>query len=352
MKYYEKIDGLRFVAIFFVLIEHFATIIGSHMSAGYYGVNLFFVISGFLITSILLKPNEKTFGVNYKNFIGRRTLRIFPIYYLTILILWLVHLDIVREKLIWFLTYTFNYAWIIYNLPITPVSHFWSLGVEEQFYLFWPLIVLTLKRKHKLLTIVILAIIVIGYCQQIFNIFPSLSPYNGYGLLTNASSLGLGALGAVLSIQHALSDRLFKNKIFECLMFLILISSLVLSYELKYVVLGLCSFYLVVKAAKYDFYVKPINQLLKNKQIVHIGTLSYGIYVYHVPISHYFTLYIFNPIWTNIDFNALGRFGKVQWHSWIIKFPLYSLLSYWVASFSYKYIETPILKLKDRFFKY
>lgn len=352
MKYYEKIDGLRFVAIFFVLIEHFASIIGTHMSAGYYGVNLFFVISGFLITSILLKPNEKTFALNYKNFIGRRTLRIFPIYYLTILVLWLVHLDVIREKLIWFLTYTFNYAWIIYNLPITPVSHFWSLGVEEQFYLFWPLVALSLKYKQKLLTIVILVIIVTGYGQQIFNIFPSISAYNDFGLLTNASSLGLGALAAVLSAQNLLPDKLFRNKILECLVFLILISSLLLSYKFKTVVLGLCSFYLVLKAAKYEFYVKPINQLLKNKQIVRIGTLSYGIYVYHMPISHYFTDYVFNPVWTNIDFSHLGRFEKLQWHSWIIKFPLYSLLSYGVASLSFKYIESPILKLKDKFFKY
>ncbi len=352
MKYYEKIDGLRFVAIFFVLIEHFAYIIGGHISAGYYGVNLFFVISGFLITSILIKPNEKTFGSNYKNFIGRRTLRIFPIYYLTILILWLVHLDVVREKLIWFLTYTFNYAWVIYNLPITPVSHFWSLAVEEQFYLFWPLVVLSLKYKQQLLTVVILAVIATGYCQQIFNIFPSISKFNGYGLLTNASSLGLGALGAVLSARHLLSDRLFKNNIFECAVFIVLFASLALSYELKTLVLGLCSFYLVMKAAKYDFYIRSVNQLLKNKHIVRIGTLSYGIYVYHVPIAHYFTIYIFDPFWMHIDFSKLGRFAKMQWHPWIIKFPLYSLLSYWAASLSFRYIESPILKLKDKFFRY
>ena len=83
MKHYKQLDGLRFIAVSLVLVEHFATFLGRHISAGYYGVDLFFVISGFLITNILLRSNE-SFGKTYKNFIGRRTLRIFPIYYLTI----------------------------------------------------------------------------------------------------------------------------------------------------------------------------------------------------------------------------------------------------------------------------
>jgi len=197
MKYYEKIDGLRFVAIFFVLVEHFAFFLGRYISAGYYGVDLFFVISGFLITSILLKPNEKTFKTNYKNFLGRRTLRIFPIYYLTILILWVLNLHMIRDKLAWFVTYSFNYAWVLYNLPLSPVTHFWSLCVEEQFYLFWPLIVLSLKSRQQKLMILIIGIVVLGYVQLIFNIFPSIGAYNMTGLFTRMSSLGLGEPGFI-----------------------------------------------------------------------------------------------------------------------------------------------------------
>ena len=110
MKYYERIDGLRFIAIFLVLLEHFAMYIGRPLYAGFYGVDLFFVISGFLVTTVLLKSNERSFKENYKRFIGRRTLRIFPIYYLTILLLWIFGLTIVRQNLPYLLTYTFNYA--------------------------------------------------------------------------------------------------------------------------------------------------------------------------------------------------------------------------------------------------
>ncbi len=150
MKHFKQLDGLRFVAVFLVLIIHFATIIGMHFSAGYYGVELFFVISGFLITTILLKT-EEPFGIAYKKFIGRRTLRIFPIYYLTIFILFIIGNKYVHEYLIYCLTYTYNY--IYFKVPVNSISHFWSLGVEEQFYLFWPFLILSLRNNLKLLTI-------------------------------------------------------------------------------------------------------------------------------------------------------------------------------------------------------
>src|SRR6266568_1679125 len=144
MNYVNKIDGLRFVAIALVVIEHFAPFIGERYTMAYYGVDLFFVISGFLITSILFNSRQNdTFFNSYKKFIGRRTLRIFPIYYLTILILFLINLEVVRQYLFYFLTYTYNYAWIYYKIPLNPVRPFWSLCVEEQFYLFWPIIVLS-----------------------------------------------------------------------------------------------------------------------------------------------------------------------------------------------------------------
>jgi peptidoglycan/LPS O-acetylase OafA/YrhL len=72
INYYRKIDGLRFIAILFVMIEHFASFLAKYISAGYYGVDLFFVISGFLVIGILLKPNEGSFKKNYLNFLGRR----------------------------------------------------------------------------------------------------------------------------------------------------------------------------------------------------------------------------------------------------------------------------------------
>jgi peptidoglycan/LPS O-acetylase OafA/YrhL len=353
MKYFERIDGLRFIAIALVLIEHFASIIGKYFSAGFYGVDLFFVISGFLITSILIQPNDMGFKRNYINFIGRRTLRIFPIYYLTVAILWVFNLPIVREKLVWLLTYSQNYAWIIFHVPLdTPIIHFWSLAVEEQFYIFWPLLVLSLKKNPKVLLLIIGSIISLGYAQWIFGLVPYLNKYNGFALYTRMGSLALGALGAVLSTHYKLPKNLFQSKVVEYFAFIILVIVLVTDFKVKVLLAGLLSLYLVLKAANFNFSINLINRFLRNEKVIKIGLVSYGIYIFHLPLAHYFTVYIFNPIWSNIDFSAFGQFEKIRWHSWIIKLPLYSALSVLMANLSYRYVETPILRLKDRYFKY
>lgn len=352
MKYYYKIDGLRFLAIFLVLLEHFAMFIGRPIYAGFYGVDLFFVISGFLVTMVLLKTNQMSFKENYWNFIGRRTLRIFPIYYMTILALWVLGLSTVRENLIYLLTYTFNYAIVFKNLPNSPINPFWSLCVEEQFYLFWPFFVLSLKRQKNILLIVIILVIVIGYSQIIFGIFPSLNKFNYYSLLTRMASLGLGALGAIIAKKNLLPDKIFQNKVFEYFMLLLLVTTLITTFTFKVFVLGICSLYLIIKAAFYSYSFKPLDNLVSNKNIMYIGTISYGIYIYHMPIDFYFSAYILNPIWSSINFSSFGRLEKLRWHKWIIEFPLCSLLSILVAHLSFKYIESPILSLKDKFFTY
>jgi peptidoglycan/LPS O-acetylase OafA/YrhL len=352
MKYYPKINGLRFIAIFLVLIEHFAYFIGKRITAGYYGVDLFFVISGFLVTSVLLATKKESFSDNYVHFVGRRTLRIFPIYYFTIFILLIVGVDAVSKNLFSLLTYTYNYASIHNNISPNPVFQFWSLAVEEQFYLLWPFIVIPLKKKPLVLLSIISVVVIVGYSQLIFSIFPRLSAYNYVSLLTRMASLGLGALGAILATHNLLSENFFKNKFIEYIILSLLILMLLLNYKIKLLVLGFCSLYLVLKVSFFDLSYEPFNKFLCNKYIMYIGTISYGIYVFHGPISYYFGQYIFDPFWNGIRFESLGKFSKLEWHPWIIKFPLYSLLSIGVSALSFKYFETPILKLKDRIFRY
>ncbi len=349
LKYYDKIDGLRFIAISLVLIEHFGRFI--EFSAGYYGVDLFFVISGFLITSILLKLNGP-FWTSYKSFIGRRTLRIFPIYYLVILVLWTLQLDVVRLHLLSLLTYTFNYAMIYWDLKFSPVNHFWSLCVEEQFYLFWPFIVLALRKQKTVLVWLILAIIAASFAQMCFGILTSISQYNIVNLLTRMGSLSFGALAAIVNMSDNISKRILNSKILEYLMFMALIIALLIAYPIKFFLLAGISFYFVLKSAHSDFNLSFINNLLRNRIVVFIGSISYGIYIYHLPLEYYFARYVFDPIWLRIDFHALGFFERLRWNSWLVKLPLYSGLSVLLAAISYRYIEQPILRQKDRYFKY
>ncbi|MBL8813836.1 MAG: acyltransferase, partial [Planctomycetaceae bacterium] len=160
-KYMPQLDGLRAVAVAAVLVAHwenrFPTVMG--MGIGQLGVGLFFVLSGFLITSQLWELGEGTVKTKCSNlwrFWVRRVLRIFPLYYLTVIAGTLFSISGVVEHFGWHLSYLSNVlAWRQGSLESLKSSqHFWSLAVEEQFYLLWPLLVLFLPRRHTLILIV------------------------------------------------------------------------------------------------------------------------------------------------------------------------------------------------------
>lgn len=345
MKYYEKIDGLRFIAISAVLVHHMASIFSTYIDWGYFGVDLFFVISGFLITSILLKPTG-TFKKNFTNFIVRRALRIFPLYYFVLFVLVIAGHAVVRENIISLLTYTFNYK--VAHIDIhNPVEHFWSLCVEEQFYLFWPFLILSLRKRLELLTLVIFLIVAFAYCQIHFNILPSIQIYNYTGLPSRMGSLGLGGLGAILFLKPTkISNIILNSSKIEFIIWPVLVLALI--YRIP-ILLGVCSLFFVLKAASDSFHSKFLNRLLIHKKVLFIAKISYGLYIYHVPIIYYATPHLFDPIWHRIDFDALGSLSVLQYHSWLVKFPLYSALTIVISKLSYDYFERPILKLKKHF---
>jgi peptidoglycan/LPS O-acetylase OafA/YrhL len=352
MKYNKQLDGLRFIAIFLVLIEHFATVISRYISAGYFGVDLFFVISGFLITTILLRSKDP-FLISYKKFIGRRTLRIFPIYYLTILVLYIAGYEYVHRYLGYVLTYTYNYAWVYYDIPTSAINHFWSLCVEEQFYLFWPFLILGLNKNLKLLKIIVLALVLVCSVKVWFNIFPSVTPYNRVGIFPRANSLGIGAIGAILYKENKIPLKMLQGKWLELLVIAILAFLLATNYNIKYVVCPILSLFFILKTTHHGFSLTFLNNFLKNKWVVYIGSISYGLYLFHWPLEYYMDKYVFDPLfWNKINFAALGAFEKIRYHSYIIKLPLYSFIAVIMAHFSYKYFERPILSLKDKYFKY
>ncbi len=138
---------------------------------GYYGVDLFFVLSGFLITRILL-AGTGCFGRDLRTFIGRRTLRIFPAYYLVVLLVWLTNYANTREVIFSLVTYTWNYAESIQD--VGPF-YLWSLCVEEQFYLVWPFLVLGLRSRPRLLASVTLGLISLSLSGTSFRQFPRIS---------------------------------------------------------------------------------------------------------------------------------------------------------------------------------
>lgn len=105
-----------------------------------------------------------------------------------------------------------------------------------------------------------------------------------------------------------------------------------------------------MKAYHFGFELQWFDKLLVNRTVVFIGRISYGIYLYHFIIGYYLTLYVFDPVWMLIPFKDFGPFSKLEFHTWLIKFPLYTFITIGVAYVSYRFVELPFLKLKDRFF--
>ena len=170
MKYIKQLDSLRAIAVTFVVFGHYfpSFYIWKYFPIGSIGVDLFFVLSGFLITNILINQRELNDSFKYtklriiSNFYLRRILRIFPIYYLFVIFVYLFSSIVqanVHSALPYLLTYTVNIYFFKKQGFSGEISHLWTLAVEEQFYLIWPWIVLFTK-KYFLLYIIIFFILI------------------------------------------------------------------------------------------------------------------------------------------------------------------------------------------------
>jgi peptidoglycan/LPS O-acetylase OafA/YrhL len=148
MRHVKSLDGLRAVAVLLVILYHYG-----YLECGWIGVQVFFVLSGYLITNILLHDKKRSYGAYLKRFYWRRVLRIFPLYYgylalITVVFLaagWPPILSRLWESLY---SYTYNFARLARDDPGgLPFVHFWSLAIEEQFYVLWPTLVFLLPLR-------------------------------------------------------------------------------------------------------------------------------------------------------------------------------------------------------------
>lgn len=348
---YPRIDGLRCVAIALVLFEHFGWR-GESILPGYYGVDLFFVISGFLITGILLKSHGVSLRGELMRFMGRRALRIFPPYYLLLLILVISDVAPARELWVSLFTYTFNYAAPVYNetQASNPLFYLWSLSLEEQFYLVWPFLILWLRPCKAAVVALVAAVVVLGYAQNVWNIVPAAERFSYTGLFNRMGSLGLGALGAVYLTWWQVPRFLFTNRWVEICGLGLVGIAICWDFPLRFILMGCGSLFLVIKAAQFEFQTRWIDRLLTNSRVTYVGMISYGIYLFHVPLGNALTAHFFDPVWKAIPFAELGALEKIRWHSWVVKLPLYTGASIALAAVSHRWFEAPIMELKKRWF--
>lgn len=353
-KHFAQLDSLRAFAVAGVAWSHWMPnyTFGLPCSAG---VQLFFVLSGFLITCILLqarsskdlnKGNSTTASI-LKAFYSRRFLRIFPLYYLVLLIVVILNLPGARESFLWHFGYASNYYYFLLNTWNGPTSHFWTLAVEEQFYLFWPIVVLLVSRRYLIHTFV--GFVVFGIVYRLIGDlwFSDWLMWD----ITSFGSFDSLCLGGILAYFHQTQSQAFSNKDVSeeeslrlklqfCLI-LSLSSYVIMAYVCDgFVISGtIAKFCLNVFFAVIIYYCVlgvrgPIGAILNSKILIYLGTISYGLYVYHN--------------FAGLMSAQLLRLLGIP-HQTITVLALNFALTIIVASLSWRLIERPINNYKRLF---
>jgi peptidoglycan/LPS O-acetylase OafA/YrhL len=365
--YIKSLDGLRFLAVIFVLLDHW-TNYRLGFPASYFGVSLFFVLSGYLITNILIKAktadniNKRSHWKSLKLFYIRRTLRIFPIYYLVIFVLYLLNRDSIRQYIFWLLTYQTNNFIAYKDAWIGSFDHFWSLAVEEQFYLFFPFLIFFVKLKN--LPKIVFSLVLLSVGLRFWFYFNHYSWIKPFVLMpTSLDALGLGSLLAFYLFNKN-ESQLPKASLLKKLVLISFLSYIFILYLLKsspndhnfYSVVPLRFFesmfalsliFSFITIDDNGIFAKTKRVLFENKFVVYIGRISYGIYIYHHFTYNYYYSKTddFIPKVFNKFNNLAPGLGDNIFVQLAIIFPIVVLIS----SISWHFFEKPINDLKDKY---
>jgi peptidoglycan/LPS O-acetylase OafA/YrhL len=336
---FGALDGLRAVSAIAVVWHHTgaAGIPGPSLwQKGFLGVDFFFAISGFLITSLLLRERSAVGGISLKKFYARRALRIFPLYYATLLV-YLVLVAATRRHSpdgILFFHYlpayaTYTYNWFAGNQVTFDLA--WSLATEEQFYLLWPpLLVATLAlggRKRIWPPLVALAVL-IAVSQGIdLVVDSSVMPWRIPASMSLSILLGAAA-ALVLSTRRgfaavsAVAGHVWSAPVAAVLLIAVIAANLSLQIaEILMVVV-------VVAACIVEW--TPLHPMLRWRPLAFVGVLSYGVYLLHCLCKNVASI-------------------AVREQRGVVLFVVTLAAAILVAYLSFRFFETPVLKLKRRY---
>jgi len=339
-RYFPSLDGLRAISILAVVWHHSGFHGSGIFSRGYLGVQLFFAISGFLITTLLLRERESTGHINLRDFYVRRTLRIFPLYYATIAIYaLLVHFSeratergaLFHANLPAYLTYTSN--WFVDLIAGKSVIFYfaWSLATEEQFYLCWPSI-MRFSRTWRFPVFAISTLLVVGELARFArdHHFVSTSALLPKILASIASPICLGCICAIAvhgPKGFALAYRIAGRPWSAPLALVLLVGAF--SFELPSFANAVIMVYLVLACVIRQHHY--LRAALDNSAVRYLGTISYG-------------MYLLNMLALNLVRKILGDSeGSLQ------QFACTTIVVILIASISYYGFEAPFLRLKKRF---
>jgi peptidoglycan/LPS O-acetylase OafA/YrhL len=351
LKYIKNLDVLRGIAILFVVVYHYLNVY-SFFQIGWVGVDLFFVLSGFLITRILWRTRfEKRYFIN---FYAKRILRIFPLYYVYLIGYFFLFplffnsvytndafLHYYNNKS-WFFSFMANWFFIIKGLPkdYTLVS-LWSIGIEEQFYIFFPFFIFLCRKSKKLPLIIALVIIAVVLYRTYLRLYyipnPSFVIYS-YNAIARFDAFLVGGLGYFLidKINKKMSIYIFASTLSIVVFFVFYFNSI--SFEnpffgtLGFTILAIHFVSWILLATKTKIWESTFSKVLS-----FFGKISYALYLTHIVIKVscviFFTKYI----------NVYTTTSKIL-------LPLTAfIISILISTASFYYFEKPIMKLRKHF---
>ena len=361
--YFVNLDAMRFFAALAVLIFHYFAFLEQNelfssvfqyikpiVSKGHLGVNFFFVLSAFLISLLVFREIEKSGNFSIRYFLIRRTLRIWPLYFIVVIASFLlVHFlpiyGVTQHEPIWFAFFLSNFGEIQNGVgdAYTQLTIPWSVSIEEQFYLFWALIIggFSITRKHTFLYFFIALLLGSLFFRWMHFDEERILYYHTFSAVTD---LSIGALTAyyfhynfhvfkkwvtakrtvLIGIYIIITLLIvFKNKLFHHGIFIVL----------ERPVIAICFAWIIGRQLIYASIWKG-----KTKKVaVYLGKISYGIYMIHCLV-----LFIIEIIFFKYE---LGK-------SVIFLLPLGALVTFGLSHISYKYIESYFLRLKKNYQKY
>jgi peptidoglycan/LPS O-acetylase OafA/YrhL len=305
LTYFENLDGLRGLAAFSVLVFHFflspkvtssltdIELVKKITEILQHGVTLFFVLSGFVITRILL--NNRTETNYFSKFYKRRALRIFPLYYLYLIIHFYVYPILMGagpnlnfERQIPIFLYLQNLGWLT-GLEVIGPGHFWSLAVEEHFYLIWPLIIFIIPNNRIQYVVTIFLII---FSIPLKALFLQVNIDINYNTFSRYDSILMGGLIAIIERKNNYKlPKIKSNFILGLLLGLFFVGLLIYIFQdriffiksiTKHFILslffGLIIYYSAYSSSNKNLY----NKFLTSKIMQYFGKISYGLYVWHI----------------------------------------------------------------------
>ncbi len=354
-KYIPSLDGLRALSILIVIMYHIllkgwpGTEFSFPLSIifhGSMGVNIFFVISGFLITRLLLQEEAESGTISLKNFYIRRAFRIFPAYYFLVLVLLALQLFSVLhlEARSWISTVFYFKYFSGFAYKDWETQHFWSLSVEEHFYLIWPLVFIFFKKFRVHFAVFIVAMVIVMRFNVYYTVLHNTTFTDSLTFFQRADGLMIGCLGALF--EPRISAWIQKSRS-------ILLNPLVLILALGFICSDVLPEWNLKHHLHLGFLLIPLGIGIKTS----VGLVANVLIALLMFVSVYKPGAWFNFLNTK-PMRYIGRlsYSLYLWQQVILsdhlapinKFPLNVIVIFAMANFSYYVIEKPFLRLKDK----